>query len=549
MAPQFVGRTRGFAVHLRCLGFALALAGSASAWAADDTAARVVIVANADDPDSTALASFYADHRGIPRANIVTLPLPSTETITWDVFAEDLYHPLQHWLVEHGWADGTTGPTPAEIDLSTHRLSYLVLCRGVPLRIEHDPARITPEYAAAHPPASPTNEASVDTELALLAARHDLVKINGPAANPFFEQAHPPADVLRTFVRVTRLDGPDRAACEHLILSALAGEQRGLAGRAYIDEGGPHPMADRWFERAAAALRARDFDVTVNGPGGMFAETDRFDAPIIYLGWYAADLNGPMQIPGFQFPAGAIALHIHSFSAETLHSDTQAWCGPLVARGVAATVGNVFEPNLEFTHRPDLLVAALLDGAAWGEAAYYALPVLSWQSVVIGDPLYRPFAHGLADQVAALPQRHDAGVAYVALREAHHLARTGGPDAELAWLVRESSRHPGLALNLRLARREFAAGDTAAARGTLALFRDGRAVRPDEFGVVAEAAALLMAQGTSDDAVVIYRGLLEQPLLTDAWRRVLLPRARDAASAAGDDTLTQLWSEELEKLQ
>ncbi len=103
---------------------------------------------------------------------------------------------------------------------------------------------------------------------------------NGPAANPFFERAQPSADVLHTYLRVARLDGPDRAACEHLILSALAGEQRGVAGRAYVDEGGPHPMADRWLELAAAALRARDFDVTVNGPGGMFAETDRFDAPI-----------------------------------------------------------------------------------------------------------------------------------------------------------------------------------------------------------------------------------------------------------------------------
>ncbi len=184
-----------------------------------------------------------------------------------------------------------------------------------------------------------------------------------------------------------------------------------------------------------------------------------------------------------------------------------------------------------------------------GEAAYYALPVLSWQSVAIGDPLYRPFARRLADQVAALRQRHDPGVPYVALREASRLARTDGPDAELGWLVRETSRHPGLALNLRLARREFAAGDTAAARGALALFRDGSTVRPDEFGMVAEAAALLMAQGQYDDAVEIYRGLLEQPHLTDVWRRVLLPRARDAASAAGNDMLTQLWSEELEKLK
>ena len=42
------------------------------------------------------------------------------------------------------------------------------------------------------------------------------------------------------------------------------------------------------------------------------------------------------------------------------------------------------------------------------DAAYYALPVLSWQSIVIGDPLYRPFAVPLSAQMkdsAALPPK------------------------------------------------------------------------------------------------------------------------------------------------
>ena len=56
--------------------------------------------------------------------------------------------------------------------------------------------------------------------------------------------------------------------------------------------------------------------------------------------------------------AGAVALHIHSFSAPTLRSDSAGWCGPFVARGVTATVGNVFEPYLDLTHRPNLLLQA-----------------------------------------------------------------------------------------------------------------------------------------------------------------------------------------------
>ena len=82
-----------------------------------------------------------------------------------------------------------------------------------------------------------------------------------------------------------------------------------------------------------------------------------------------------------------------------------------MARGVTATVGNVFEPFLDFTHRPNLLLRALSQGKTFGDAVYYALPALSWQAVAIGDPLYRPFKVSLEDQEqqsARLPPSHSS---------------------------------------------------------------------------------------------------------------------------------------------
>ena len=102
----------------------------------------------------------------------------------------------------------------------------------------------------------------------------------------------------------------------------------------------------------------------------------RFDSPVFYFGWYAENLNGPFAREGFAFPPGAVAMHIYSYSAQSLRSAATGWCGPFVARGVTATVGNVFEPLLGFTHRPDLLVRALSLGKNFG------------------DPLYRPFKPG-----------------------------------------------------------------------------------------------------------------------------------------------------------
>ena len=187
-----------------------------------------------------------------------------------------------------------------------------------------------------------------------------------------------------------------------LVDHALVAERTGLAGRAYVDIGGIHPDGDRWLESTAKQLAELGFDLDVDRDPTTLPVTARFDAPALYFGWYANDLNGPFALPSFQFPPGAIALHIHSYSARTVRSATEAWCGPLVARGVTATVGNVFEPYLQLTHDPSLLLRALARGMTFGEAATYAIPALSWQGVAIGDPLYRPFAVPLATQLSDL---------------------------------------------------------------------------------------------------------------------------------------------------
>jgi hypothetical protein len=87
-----------------------------------------------------------------------------------------------------------------------------------------------------------------------------------------------------------------------------------------------------------------------------------------------------------------VACHIHSFSASVMRDPKQHWTGPLLVKGAAATFGNVFEPYLSLTVHFDLLNKRLLEGFTLAEAAWSATPALSWMSVVVGDPLYRPFA-------------------------------------------------------------------------------------------------------------------------------------------------------------
>jgi hypothetical protein len=69
----------------------------------------------------------------------------------------------------------------------------------------------------------------------------------------------------------------------------------------------------------------------------------------------------------------------------------QSLIGDLVAERVTGAVGFAYEPYLQSTARHDILFAAYRAGLSAVESFYRALLHLSWQSVVVGDPLVSPF--------------------------------------------------------------------------------------------------------------------------------------------------------------
>jgi uncharacterized protein (TIGR03790 family) len=358
-------------------------------------AARVVLLANRDDPDSLRIARHYAEVRGVPAVNLIALPLPPTETITWREFVATVWEPLRAALVAQRWIDATVSDSRDAVGRRRyapfgHRLSALVVCRGVPLRIAADPQLVTEVPPLTKRAEFRTNEGSVDGELSLLATANQ--PITAYVANPLFQNDHPTALQRGEVVKVARLDGPTVADALALVDHAVAAERDGLRGRAYIDLAQRDRNGDGMLESAGKLIAAAGFETVVDRAPATFPATTQLESPVWYFGWYTPNLDGPFAVPGFRFPAGAIALHIHSFSAATLRDPGHGWTGPLVARGVTATVGNVYEPYLMLTHRPDLFARALLRGDTLVDAAYYALPALSWQAVLVGDPLYRPLA-------------------------------------------------------------------------------------------------------------------------------------------------------------
>lgn len=352
---------------------------------------QVLIIYNKANPDSKKLADFYQVARKIPTEQIIGLTLPTQQDISRKEYETTLLKPLRDLFTKNDWwkrskdQKGVMQPT-------LNRIRAIVLMHGVPLRIKAEPAN---EAHAKLPPMqlmTMTDQASVDSELTLFGV--DLPDFSGAANNTFFSSLLPLSQSnMPHLVLVNRIDAPTLDVCKRMITDAIETEKHGLWGRAYIDISNKFPQGDKWLESI----------VSENQKVGISTVTDRLNDTLptnypmsdaaMYYGWYERNVNGPFLNPTFKFRPGAIAFHIHSFSAEQMSDSNKNWSAALLTRGAAATVGNVYEPFLHQSHQLDILHDRLLKGWTFAEAAGAAISVSSWQGIALGDPLYRPFLH------------------------------------------------------------------------------------------------------------------------------------------------------------
>lgn len=534
--------------RLLCIFF---LTVGASSLRAIDTPV-VVILANSDDPDSLKIARHYAQARSLPEDNIIALPLPLSEQISWTQYITTLHRPLVDELVKRSWIDAI--PMDLEDDVGRRKLAVshvhiraMVVCRGVPLKIANDP--VLGEKTAgdkALPGNFQTNAAAVDAELTLLAAG-DL-PINGFVPNPLFASTDPDALTRARIIPVGRLDGPTPGDAMALVDNALRAEREGLFGRAYIDIGGPFKQGNDWLTEVGERLAEIGFAPDIDTAKAIMPPSARFDAPVFYFGWYSGSIKGPMADPGFRFPAGAVALHIHSFSASTLRNGNGPWVPGLVARGVTLTCGNVNEPYLQFTHQPQRLINALIEGRPAGVAALESLTVLGWQAILVGDPLYQPFKVSFDAQWAQLDSLSPSQRAYLYLRKINLLDAAGSAIRANSQTWAALRKSPSLPIVMELARRQLATKDKRGARQTLAIIAGLPEWRERDAGLIAAGARLLVAAEEPDMAIKWYRRLLEDASLNRDVRISLLKEATDTARTGLDFVQSARWESELNTL-
>lgn len=415
---------------------------------------KVLVLANSRLKESVELANYYMQARQIPAGNLIHLSMPLDEDISWAEFSSSILNPLRGALLEKGFLDGRLHKEQDVFGRQKYSplfnsAKYLVLCRGTPLRVANEIGKIPVAEQEKPLKIYRTTMGSVDGELALLPSRNlsPLAYMRNPLHN--LRRIDPLT--AEHILMVSRLDGPGHKACLRLVDSALSGEQ-GTYGRAYIDAGGPHQLGNDWMDAMARQLTQKGVPFSKDDQAALFHNGSRFDSPVLYFGWHKWHATGPFSRKDFRIPPGALHFHLHSFSARTLRSDRQNWVGPIVSHGAAGTIGNVSEPYLHLTHHLHLLQDALLSGKSLGEAAYFALPVLSWQAVLVGDPLYKPQINPAPEIPAiVLPFSPFHLEQYGALAKVLSLKQAGKEAEAKAYATAYLQKAYGLALALELA--------------------------------------------------------------------------------------------------
>jgi len=381
---------------------------------------EILVIANSDVTASVRIAQYYCARRGAPVGNILALPLGTglSDAIARNGYEKRLAEPIREKLSSPEFAGKircllTTYGVPIKVggrgplkDQEGKLKQLKELAEQEKNKIEQSEQKGSLESAKQKKKTSrklaqlqsqidriigKETGASVDSELSMvLFGDYELYRWQ-----PNMLKNSVPGLSFKTLM-VCRLDGPDKKIVKALVDKAMAAEKRGLRGVAYIDSRGiaddKKPYSPGYFDQSL-----RDLAVFTRLRTEMAVKQERTEKlftpgacpkTAIYCGWYSLK----KYIDAFDFVDGAIGYHISSWEAVDLRDpNSSQWCPAMLADGITATLGAVAEPYLHSFPEPKAFFLELFNGHCLVEAYYRTKPLNSWQLVLIGDPLYRPF--------------------------------------------------------------------------------------------------------------------------------------------------------------
>ncbi len=377
---------------------------------------EILVIANGDNAASVRIARYYCSKRNVPEDNILTLFLGMklNDTITRNDYESFIAEPIRKELF--------TKKQPGKIRclLTTYGVPYKVEGRG-PLKGFDDRLKELKELAEQEKntlkqleDANRTNSPEYKrASYRLTQLQIDIGRINGKETSAsvdselsmvlvgVYELYRWQPNTLRNnllglslnTLMVSRLDGPSYNIVKGLIDKAIAAEQTGLKGIAYIDSRGivkedlPGRFDRSLRDLATLARLQADLLVTEETTEELFPP-GTCPRTAIYCGWYSLK----KYVDAFDFVDGAVGYHIASWEAVDLHDpNSTQWCPAMLTDGITATLGPVAEPYLHAFPQPAAFFLELFKGKCLVETFYHTKPFNSWQLLLLGDPLYRPF--------------------------------------------------------------------------------------------------------------------------------------------------------------
>ena len=335
---------------------------------------NVLVVVNQASPLSKTVGDYYVLRRHIPLANVCRISAPATEVIARDVYDKQIAASVAACLKSRKLVESVL---------------YIVTTAGLPLRVDGPGQGMDVETAA------------VDSELALLYGdmngnRHPLP---GPFRNAYYASTEPFSHPKFPIYLVTRLAGYDFADIKGLIDRALLARN---TGKFVIDLKGSDDTGGNEWLRAAARQLPPDRVVLDDTSRVLMKER----GVIGYASWGSNDPDRKQRMLGFEWLPGAIMTEFVSTNGRTFARPPKEWnlgtwkdqstwfagapqtmTADYIREGATGASGHVTEPYLGYCPRPDILLPAYFKGRTLAESYYLAIPALSWQNIVIGDPL------------------------------------------------------------------------------------------------------------------------------------------------------------------
>ncbi len=334
---------------------------------------RVLLIVNKNSPLSQKISHYYKKQKSIPQENICHIEASTKEEISRSEFITKIKMPIIKYIKDHQLQD---------------QILYIVTTKGVPLKIKGKKDR-----------------ASVDSELCLIYREmvFDMeLDPQGAVSNPYFGVSSKKFDHKKYDIYlVTRLTGYNLYDIKKLIdysLKASSYSKNKMPPGMFVFDlrGNNYKLGNNWLRIAAERLKKSGFKVSLEQTSKFLTHQKQVMG---YASWGSNDARFPGRHIYFNWLPGALASTFVSTNARTFKTPLPHWktdgsqslIGDLITEGVTGVAGNAYEPYLRGCVRPDILFPGYISGLNLAESFYKATPFLSWQTVVVGDPLCCPF--------------------------------------------------------------------------------------------------------------------------------------------------------------